>query len=84
MLLLLIRLPFESSSGRDGDHEVDEVDDSGDQAEAAHREGSVVIPGIVCGSPDSGGNLKKLGVDFINIAVELIRTFLGQPQNGKI
>ena len=47
VVLLLIRLPFESSSGRDGDDEVDEVDDSGDQAEAAHREGSVVIPGIV-------------------------------------
>jgi hypothetical protein len=46
-LLLLIGLSFESSSGCDGDHEVDEIDYAGDQAETAHGQGGVVIPGIV-------------------------------------
>jgi hypothetical protein len=47
LLLLLIGLSFESSSGSNGDHEVDEVDYAGDQTETAHGEGGVVIPGIV-------------------------------------
>ncbi len=46
-LLLLVGLSLKSSSGCNGDHEIDEVDDAGDQTETAHGEGGVVIPGIV-------------------------------------